>query len=113
MAFDHMTRVALNRPIDEDEAARRIDVHKPIADEAAVAYTVLDMNDVYLEVCNASYSQVGWCLLAFLIGFPAFVFFTVVAMQGVVEVTPAMVRSGDQDAFSIGMGSMGYETLAA
>lgn len=103
MAFDHMTRVALNRPIDEDEAARRIDVHKPIADEAADAYTVFGMNDVYLEVCNASYSQVGWCLLAFLIGFPAFVFFIVVAMQGAVEVTPAMVRSGDQGAFSIGM----------
>ncbi|CAE6777162.1 MULTISPECIES: DUF6708 domain-containing protein [Paraburkholderia] len=103
MAYDHMTRVALNRPVDEEEAARRIDVRKPVADEAADANTVFGLNDVYLEVCDGSYSQIGWCLLAFLIGFPAFIFFTVVAIQGAVEVNPAMVRNGEQGAFSIGM----------
>jgi len=103
MAFDHMTRVTLNRPIDDDEAARRVDVHKPVADEAADAHTVFGMNDIYLEVCDASYSQVGWCLLAFLIGFPGFVFLTMVAIQSAVEETPAMVKSGDQATFSMGM----------
>ncbi|EIF29093.1 hypothetical protein BCh11DRAFT_04526 [Burkholderia sp. Ch1-1] len=71
MAYDYMTRVGLNRPVDESEATRRIDVRKPVADEAADAYTVFSMNDVYLEVCDGSYPQVGWCLLAFLVGFPA------------------------------------------
>ncbi|MCX4156281.1 MULTISPECIES: DUF6708 domain-containing protein [Paraburkholderia] len=103
MAYDYMTRVGLNRPVDESEATRRIDVRKPVAAEAADAYTVFGMNDVYLEVCDGSYSQVGWCLLAFLVGFPAFVFFTVTAIQGAVEITPAMVRNGEQGVFSAGM----------
>ncbi|MFM0069579.1 hypothetical protein PQQ86_00205 [Paraburkholderia sediminicola] len=103
MAYDYMTRVALNRSVDEDEAARRIDVRKPVANEAADANTVFGMNDVYLEVCDGSYSQVGWGLLGFLLCFPAFAFLTIECVQSAVVDTPAMVRNGEQGMFSAGM----------
>ncbi|AFT84163.1 DUF6708 domain-containing protein [Paraburkholderia phenoliruptrix] len=103
MAYDYLTKIRINRPLTEEEVARRIDVHKPVVDEAADAYTVFGMNDVYLEVCDASYSQVGWGLLAFLLCFPAFALLTVEAVQSAIVDTPAMVRNGEQGMFSAGM----------
>ncbi|CAB3742148.1 hypothetical protein LMG22037_06572 [Paraburkholderia phenoliruptrix] len=61
MTYDYMTRVVLNRPVTEKEASRRVDVRRPVADEAADAYAVFGMNDTYLEICDASFFQVGWC----------------------------------------------------
>lgn len=103
MAYDYLTKSRINRPLTEEEVARRINVHKPVVDEAADAYTVFRMNDVYLEVCDASYSQVGWGLLAFLLCFPAFAFLTVEAAQSAIVDTPAMVRNGEQGMFSATM----------
>ena len=48
MAYDYLTKIRINRPLTEEEVARRIDVHKPVVDEAADAHTVFGMNDVYL-----------------------------------------------------------------
>ncbi|MFL9869522.1 hypothetical protein PQR67_35580 [Paraburkholderia fungorum] len=103
MAYDYLTNIRINRPPTEDEVARRVDVHKPVVEEAADAYTVFGMNDIYLEVCDASYSQIGWGLLAFLLCFPAFAFLTVEAAQSAIVDTPAMVRNGEQGMFSAGM----------
>lgn len=33
---------------------------------------IFRMNDVYLDICDTLYQQVGWATLAFLVGFPAF-----------------------------------------
>jgi hypothetical protein len=103
MAYDYLTRVSLNRPVTNKEASRRVDVHKPVADEATDAYTVFAMNDIYLEICDGSYRQQGWGLLAFLVGFPAFAFLAGFCIQSAVVDTPAMVRSGEQGMFSAGM----------
>ncbi|WP_176059009.1 DUF6708 domain-containing protein [Paraburkholderia sp. BCC1876] len=103
MAYDYLTKIRINRPLTEEEVGRRIDVHKPVADEAADAYTVFGMNDVYLEVCDSSYPQVGWGLLGFLLCFPAFVVLTAFSVESAVVDTPAMVRNGEQGMFSAGM----------
>jgi len=103
MAYDYLTKIQINRPLTEKEVGRRIDVHKPVVDEAADAYTVFGMNDVYLEVCDSSYPQVGWGLLGFLLCFPAFVVLTAFSVESAVVDTPAMVRNGQQGMFSAGM----------
>jgi len=103
MAYDYLTKIRTNRLLTEEEVARRIDVHKPVVDDAADAYTVFGMNDVYLEVCDSSYSQVGWGLLGFLLCFPAFVVLTSFCVESAVVDTPAMVRNGEQGMFSAGM----------
>ncbi|MFM0168826.1 hypothetical protein PQR33_05685 [Paraburkholderia sediminicola] len=100
MAYDYMTRVALNRPITEKEALRRVDVHKPVVDEAADAYTVFGMNDTYLEICDGSFFQLGWCLLAFLVGFPVLLFLAISNAMDSIEVPAAIVRNGDAAWFS-------------
>jgi hypothetical protein len=100
MTYDYMTRVALNRPITDKEAARRVDVHKSVADEAADAYAAFGMNDTYLEVCDASYFQLGWCLLAFLVGFPVLLFLAISNAVDSIEVPAAIVRNGEAGWFS-------------
>ncbi|MDR6202018.1 DUF6708 domain-containing protein [Paraburkholderia graminis] len=112
MAYDYMTRVPLNRAVTDIERSRRVDVHKPVADEAADAYTVFGMNDRYLEICDASYFQLGWCLLAFLVGFPGFLLLTIAATQAATEVNPIMVQNGDQGWFSASMWFMSALMLA-
>lgn len=53
MAYDYLAKIRINRPLTEEEVGRRIDVHRPVVDDAADAYTVFGMNDIYLEVCDA------------------------------------------------------------
>ncbi|MFM0758489.1 DUF6708 domain-containing protein [Paraburkholderia strydomiana] len=100
MTYDYMTRVVLNRPVTEKEASRRVDVRKPVAGEAADAYTVFDMNDTYLEICDASFFQVGWCLMAFLVGFPVLLFLAISNTMDSIDVPAAIVRNGDAAWFS-------------
>ncbi|HKR44423.1 MAG TPA: DUF6708 domain-containing protein [Paraburkholderia sp.] len=69
--YDYLTSVDVNCPVDESEEKRRLNVQKPAADKTEDGYVVFEMNGVYLDVCNASYQQLGWGTLAFLIGFPA------------------------------------------
>ncbi|CAB3810406.1 hypothetical protein LMG28688_07245 [Paraburkholderia caffeinitolerans] len=73
--YDYLTKVSINRPVSEDEAKRRLDVHKPAASEAHDKHMVFHMNDVYLDICDTSYQQLGWATLAFLVGVPAFGYF--------------------------------------
>jgi len=112
MAYDYMTRVSLSRPVTAKEAARRLDVHKPVAEEAADAYTVFDMNGTYLEVCDASYFQLGWGLLAFIVGFPGLATVLVTSIFWVLFPEPSIVRSGDQGWFSAAMLALGAICLA-
>lgn len=72
--YDYLTKVAINRPLTEEEQSRRLDIHKPAASEANDKHVVFRINDVYLDVAATSYQQVGWATLAFLLGFPAFAF---------------------------------------
>ncbi|MEX3943773.1 DUF6708 domain-containing protein [Paraburkholderia sp. BR10937] len=76
MTYDYLTQVSINRRLTEEEARRRLDIHKSAAAEANDKHTVFRMNDVYLDVCDASYQQLGWGLLAFIIGFFPFAFLT-------------------------------------
>lgn len=73
--YDYLTQISINRPLSEKEVERRLDIHKPAASEAHDKHMVFRMNDVYLDICDTSYQQVGWATLAFLVGFPAFAYF--------------------------------------
>ncbi|WP_321924924.1 DUF6708 domain-containing protein [Paraburkholderia guartelaensis] len=55
--YDYLTKIDVNCPVDESEEKRRLNVHKPAADKAEDGYVVFGMNEVYLDVCNASYQQ--------------------------------------------------------
>jgi hypothetical protein len=73
--YDYLTKIDLNRLVDESEAGRWLNVHKPVADKAEDGYVVFGMNDVFLDVCEASYQQLGWGTFAFCIGFFPAIYF--------------------------------------
>jgi hypothetical protein len=72
--YDYLTKIDVNCPVDESERKRRLSVHKSAAEKAEDGHVVFRMNDAILDVCDASYQQLGWGILAFLIATPGAVY---------------------------------------
>jgi hypothetical protein len=72
--YDYLTKIDVNCPIDESERKRKLSIHKAAAQKADDAQVVFRMNDVFLDVCDASYQQLGWGIMAFLIGMPGAIY---------------------------------------
>jgi hypothetical protein len=72
--YDYLTKIDVNCPIEESERKRKLSIHKAAAQKADDAQVIFRMNEVFLDVCDASYQQLGWGIMAFLIGFPGAVY---------------------------------------
>ncbi|MBN3853328.1 hypothetical protein G3N59_08070 [Paraburkholderia sp. Ac-20340] len=81
--YDYLTKIDVNCPIEESERKRRLSIHKPAAEKGEDKRVVFRMNDVFLDVCDASYQQLGWGIMAFLFAFP----FTIYGAVQCVEFT--------------------------
>jgi hypothetical protein len=55
--YDYLTKIDVNCPIDESEKRRRLRIHKRASDKTDDGHVVFRMNDVFLDVCDASYQQ--------------------------------------------------------
>jgi hypothetical protein len=72
--YDYLTKIDVNCPIDESEQKRRLSIRKPAADKAEDGHVVFRMDETILDVCDASYQQLGWGIMAFLIGMPGAIY---------------------------------------
>jgi hypothetical protein len=79
--YDYLTKIDVNRPIDESERKRGLSIHKSAAEKAEDKRVVFRMNDVFLDVCDASYQQLGWGIMAFLFVSPGAVYGAWAAVQ--------------------------------